>query len=74
VILQLSGPCDLDIDLGAGSWSYSCASLIEYYLYTKFDKDRINFKTWLGPKFRGHVTKNEDEFQKSIINGEGDSL
>ena len=22
-------------------------------------------QTWLGPKFRGHVTKNEDEFQKS---------
>jgi len=20
---------------------------------------------WLGPKFRGHVTKNEDKFQKS---------
>jgi len=39
-----SGPCDLD--LGYGSRSYRCASLIEYYLYTKFDKDkdRINLR------------------------------
>jgi len=39
-----SGPCDLDLDLGYGSRSYRCASLIEYYLYTKFDKDRINLR------------------------------
>jgi len=36
---QLSGPCELD--LGSGSRSYHCASLIKFYLYTKFDKDRI---------------------------------
>jgi len=38
----LSGPCDLGLDLGYGSRSYRCADVIEYYLYTKFDKDRIN--------------------------------
>jgi len=44
LILQLSGSCDLDVDLGSGSWSYRCASLIKYYLDIKFDKDCINFK------------------------------
>jgi len=42
LILQLSGLFDLD--LGSGSRSYRCASLIEYYLYTKFDRDRINLR------------------------------
>jgi len=44
LILQLSGPFDLDLDLGSGSRSYRRASLIEYYLYTKFDRDRINVR------------------------------
>jgi len=61
-ILQLSGPGDLD--LGSGSRSYRCASVIEYWQYTKFDRShklkKISCQTWLGPKFRGHVMENED--------------
>jgi len=41
-ILQLSGPSDLD--LGSGSRSYRCASVIEYYLYTKLDRECINLR------------------------------
>jgi len=34
------GPCDLHLDLGSGSRSYSCASVIEYYLCTKFHQNQ----------------------------------
>jgi len=53
VILQLSGPCDLD--LGSGSRSYRCVYLIEYYLYTKFHRNLRNF-LWTDGRTDGHLT------------------
>ena len=34
---------DLDLDLGSGHGHYLFSSLIEYYLYTKFHRNRRNF-------------------------------
>ena len=39
----LSWAPDLDLDLGSGHGQYLFSSLIEYYLYTKFHRNRGNF-------------------------------
>jgi len=40
---RLSWAPDLDLDLGSGHGHYLFLSLIEYYLYTKFHRNRRNF-------------------------------
>ena len=40
---RLSWAPDLDLDLGSGHGHYLFSSLIEYYLYTKFHRNRRNF-------------------------------
>jgi len=40
---RLSWARDLDLYLGSGHGHYLFSSLIEYYLYTKFHRNRINF-------------------------------
>ena len=39
---RLSWASDLDLDLGSGHGHYHFSSLIEYYLYTKFHRNRRN--------------------------------
>ena len=40
---RLSWAPDLDLDLGSRHGHYLFSSLIEYYLYTKFHRNRRNF-------------------------------
>ena len=40
---SLSWAPNLDLDVGSGHGHYLFSSLIEYYLYTKFHRNRRNF-------------------------------
>ena len=46
---------DLDLDLGSGHGHYLFSSLIEYYLYTKFHRNRRNF-LWTDGRTDGNLT------------------
>jgi len=43
ILFRLSWAPDLDLDLGFGHGHYLFSYLIEYYLYTKFHRNRRNF-------------------------------
>jgi len=54
---RLSWAPDLDLDLGSGRGHYLFSSLTEYYLYTKFHRNRRNF-LWTDGRTDGRTNGN----------------
>jgi len=62
---RLSWAPDLDLDLGSEHGHYLFSSVIEYYLYTKFHRNRINFLWTDGRKFATHSIRSTSKVWKS---------
>jgi len=62
---RLSWAPDLDLDLGSGHGHYLFPSVIEYYLYTKFHRNRGNFLWTGGRKFATHSIRSTSKVWKS---------